>query len=136
MSADERFWAKIDASGACWMWTASTNGVGYGQFWNGSRLVKAHRWSYERFVGPIPDGLQLDHLCRNRACVDPAHLEPVTGRTNVLRGATVVAAKAKQSHCIRGHLLAGGNLYVEPGGRKRKCKTCQTVQHKTRRVAA
>src|SRR6266496_2265386 len=88
-----RFWAKVDRSGgsrACWLWTGKTGRDGYGRIGLGGRgalvRVRAHRFAYELLIGPIPDGLQIDHLCRVRHCVNPAHLEPVTQRENILRG--------------------------------------------------
>ena len=86
---DERFWSKVDRNGrgGCWLWTASLNRYGYPNFGavNG-RPMAGHRYAYERLVGPIPAGLQLDHLCRVRRCVNPAHLEPVTPKENTRRG--------------------------------------------------
>lgn len=82
----ERFWSKVDTSGICWEWTAARSD-GYGQFKSGpGEPAGAHRWAYQYLVGPIPVGVQLDHLCRNRACVNPDHLEPVSQRENILRG--------------------------------------------------
>jgi hypothetical protein len=82
----DRFWEKVDKSGECWLWQAGKC-AGYGRFFvPGSRPVPAHRWAYEALVGPIPDGLVIDHLCRNPACVNPAHMEPVTIVENVRRG--------------------------------------------------
>ena len=88
----ERFWPKVDLLGGCWLWLAATNDSGYGTFMARSRTddtpktVRAHRWSYEHLVGPVPEGLELDHLCRTPACVRPEHLEPVTRRENTARG--------------------------------------------------
>lgn len=84
---EERFWRFVaKSSDGCWEWMGARGGKGYGTFWVGSgKFANAHRWAYSHFVGPIADGLQLDHLCRNRACVRPDHLEPVTASVNVLR---------------------------------------------------
>lgn len=80
-----RFWTKVNKTETCWIWMGSKDWQGYGQFWIQKKLFPAHRWSYERLVGPIPVGLQIDHLCRTTSCVNPSHLEPVTQRENVLR---------------------------------------------------
>ncbi|WP_249139118.1 DNA (cytosine-5-)-methyltransferase [Actibacterium sp. MT2.3-13A] len=84
----ERFWSKVEKTESCWDWTAALNEKGYGIFWSNDqdRSVRAHRFAYEQIDGEIPDGLELDHLCRNRKCVNPAHLEPVTGKENTRRG--------------------------------------------------
>lgn len=121
MSAARRFMAKVErVADGCWVWTASRDHCGYGKFHDG-RMVLAHRWSYEHHVGPIPDGLVLDHLCRNRACVNPEHLEPVTQRTNLLRGMGP-NVRALHTHCQRGHLIDGIN---SDGGRY--CRECSRV---------
>ena len=118
----ERFWTKVQApasGGGCWVWTVAKYENGYGQFWDGSRNVRAHRFSYELHRGPIPEGLQLDHLCRNPSCVNPSHLEAVTQRENILRGVGLGAQRARQTHCINGHEL----VYI-PGSGRRRCRTC------------
>ena len=128
-SVQERWAAKVVARSVdeCWIWQAYTCRKGYGQFKVDGRMVKAHRWSYEHFVGPIPDGLELDHLCRVRNCVNPAHLEAVTHAENVRRGESGKNQRAK-THCPQGHPYAGENLYVYPDGR-RNCRTCQSAHY-------
>ena len=122
----QRFWAKVNKTDTCWLWTASTIG-GYGAIYAGERLGKnllAHRVAYEMLVGPIPEGLYLDHLCRVTLCVNPNHLEPVTQRENVLRGESFMAKRARQTECLLGHPLSGANLYTYPNG-NRRCKICR-----------
>ena len=116
---EELFWAKVNKTETCWLWTASLGDKGYGRFRTGNREYKAHRWAYLNLVGPVESGLELDHLCRIRSCVNPSHLEPVTHRVNMLRGHTIVAAKAAQTLCKRGHAL---DLIDHRGCRK--CSTC------------
>ena len=119
----ERFRAKyvIDEKTSCWIWIAAT-AKGYGVFWNGKRIMPAHVFSYETFVGPIPKGKQADHTCHNnsgcpggecihRRCVNWSHIEPVTIKENLLRGESPSAKCARQTHCYRGHPLSGDNLY-------------------------
>lgn len=140
--AAERFWEKVQIEpGGCWQWTGGLNGVGYGQFYRGKRSREdtgktyAHRWAYEQLVGPIPEGLHLDHLCRNPACVNPAHLEPVTARENLLRGVGPSAAHAKKTHCPDGHPYAGSNLYIHPTKGYRVCRACGRRRAQERRDA-
>jgi len=129
---EERFWARVEKTETCWLWTASTQGRGYGAMWNGERMILAHRWAYQSLVGPIPEGLELDHLCRVRNCVNPAHLEPVTRKENILRGESDPAKRARQTHCKRGHLLSGDNLYVVPPNGYRRCRECIRILQQTR----
>jgi hypothetical protein len=133
----ERIWSKIsvDESG-CWVWLAYRNRGGYGCVsWEGmSRL--AYRITYTELVSPVPEGLELDHLCRVRHCVNPDHLEPVTRQTNALRGVGVGAKNAKKTHCPKGHPLSGDNLL--PGDLKRggrKCRQCHRSETNARRAA-
>jgi len=119
----ERFVAYLDFPDCgCWIWTG-TLVSGYGQFKVERVRWKAHRWSYTALVGPIPDGLQIDHLCRTPACVNPDHLEPVTPRINTLRGESIQARNALKTHCDHGHPLSGDNLVVY--GKMRACRTCR-----------
>lgn len=129
-SALDRFAEKIATTDSgCVVWIASRNNSGYGTFNVGVRSTVAHRWSYEYHVGPIPDGLDLDHLCRNRACVYPEHLEPVTTSANLLRGVDVGQANAVKTHCPANHPYSGANLYVPPSRpNNRMCRTCRRDQ--------
>jgi hypothetical protein len=114
---------KIDV-GDCWLWTGGDNGGhGYGKVWHDGRGRYVHIVVWECLVGPIPDGYTLDHLCRAPACCNPDHLEPVTSAENKLRGYSVPAKRARQTHCKRGHALAGANLITNKRGH-RKCRTC------------
>lgn len=101
-SIDERFWEKVKKTDTCWNWTAARFPTGYGAFRAPDRVLYAHRVAYELLIGPIPGGLHIDHLCRNRRCVNPAHLEPVAPAENVRRGNSG-KLQARRTHCPRGH---------------------------------
>ena len=90
----ERFFWKVQKTDTCWLWTDSVSGSGYGQFWQLGARIQAHQIAFRDLIGPIPEGLTLDHLCRVRACVNYAHLEPVTNRENILRGVGFAARNA------------------------------------------
>lgn len=135
-SLTERFWSKVHETDTCWMWTASQNPHGYGQFGlPGDKKIGAHRLAYQLLVGPIPDGLVLDHLCRVRACVNPAHLEPVTNAENLRRGEGFVGKKFRQTHCIHGHEFTPANTRITKRG-TRTCRVCDRIQAAQRRAAA
>ncbi len=123
-----RFWAKVGVSteDSCWWWNGYVNRKGYGRFHVSveAGAVQAHRFSYELRHGSIPAGMTLDHLCRNRACVNPDHLEPVTNRANVLRGDGPTAENAVKTHCPRGHAYTAENTYRKPGSGYRICRRC------------
>jgi len=130
------FWERVDKSAGpdgCWEWDGRKNIGGYGMVhWKGKRPV-VHRVAYELLVGPIPDGLTLDHLCRNPGCCNPAHLEPVTMRENILRGTQIAAQNAAKTHCKRGHPFDEANTErtISPKGwPRRACLACRrTPKH-------
>lgn len=126
----DRLWAKVDKTGPCWVWTASLNSKGYGQINVDGRPKLAHRVAFELERGAIPEGMQLDHLCRNRKCVNPAHLEPVTNKTNTLRGVGPTAVNAAKTECKRGHSLT--DAYVSQG--MRYCRTCMLEKQRLLRT--
>jgi len=125
-TSTERFWAKVDKSGNCWLWTAYTCPEGYGRFVADEfPSTLAHRIAYELIVGPIPEGLTIDHLCRNPSCVNPSHLEPVTIEENLRRAE---AARVPVTHCKRGHPFDEVNTLHTRDGR-RACRTCRRQEH-------
>jgi len=128
-SVAERLEGKFvpEPNSGCWLWTAALDRGGYGVIGRGGRTgggARAHRVLYALHRGPIPVGLDLDHLCRTRCCVNPWHLEPVTRRENILRGISALAAQAKQTHCKHGHEFTEANTYLE-SPTKRGCKECR-----------
>lgn len=122
----ERFLKRLQRAGEdeCWSFRGKHSTEGYGTFWDGTRQTYSHRFAYEAFVGPIPQGLVIDHLCRNRACCNPKHLEPVTHAENCRRG----ARGRMVTHCKDGHPLSGDNLVWVNG--RRRCLTCKRAQQR------
>lgn len=141
---DAYFWDKIDKTESCWVWTgARVNG--YGVVTRHGQMNYVHRVAYEMLIGPIPGGFTLDHLCHthssprcelgglclHRACANPAHLEPVPGPVNTLRGFGPSGENSRKTHCKRGHPLSGANLYRKNG--RRHCRACRSANASKRR---
>ena len=136
-----RFWAKVNPNGPiparrpelgpCWLWTAALTTKGYSKFWFDQRLWPGHLLLYVSIIGPVPAGLELDHLCRNRACLRLNHLDPVTHRENCLRGDFWQLAK---THCPQGHPYDEANTYFRTEGHRR-CRECDKIQLAERRRA-
>lgn len=138
MLKEELFWARVAKSDTCWLWTGRLNKDGYGLYTvacaNGTRSgALAHRLSYRLMVGPIADGLTLDHLCRVRRCVNPAHLEPVSLRVNIRRGESPSGKNFRRTRCIRGHPFDDKNTrrWVMPSGKvMRTCRICDCARQR------
>lgn len=142
LTVTERFSRRVIITPGCWLWTGTTSNSGYATISVGGRLLYAHRVSYEQHVGPIPEGLELDHLCHtrdvecpggidcpHRSCVNPAHLEPVTPRTNTLRGTSPAAQQARRTHCVNGHEFTPENTYRPPSRPNvRQCRACSRAR--------
>ena len=122
----QRFDSQTFYAGDCIVWIGTTTRGGYGQFRYDNKRVLAHRFSYERHIGKIPIGLQIDHLCRTRACVNPAHMEPVTCRENILRGSSIQAMNARKTHCSQGHPFDAANTGFVSG--RRVCLSCNRTR--------
>lgn len=119
----DRFWTRVERTDTCWLWTAPCDREGYGRFAGRN----AHRVAYEALVGPVPHGLELDHLCRVRECCNPSHLEPVTHAENVRRGDSPAALNMAKTHCIHGHEFTEANTRIATDGH-RKCRACDRIR--------
>lgn len=123
---EARFWVKVNKTEACWVWMGARS-CGYGQFTYNKKSVRAHRHSYESVRGPIPEELEIDHLCRNPACVNPSHLEAVTPSENTKRA---VPYRKQKPKCVRGHDMTGPNLRRRGGTGWRRCAECHRGYYK------
>jgi hypothetical protein len=126
-----RFWDKVipEPNSGCWLWLGYLGHNGYGRFhWTGGSDRNAHRLAYQILVGPLDDGIVVDHLCRTRCCVNPAHLDPVTPRENVVRGVSVSAKNAAKTHCKRGHVFDATNTRTQGSGRL--CRLCEIARNR------
>lgn len=133
----ERFWSRVDKNGPvpeyaphlgnCWLWTGATSSWGYGQIYLDGVLIHTHRWAWIDANGPVPAGLELDHLCRVHACLRPSHLEPVTHQENVARGARL------RTHCPHGHAYDAINTQLYRGARRcRSCSRRRSAEYRAR----
>ena len=136
VTATERFWPKVSRTPTCWVWTAARDTRGYGLFWLNRRWIGAHRFAYEADRGPIPPGLELDHLCRNKQCVRPSHLEPVTHRENTVRAVPYKhhARGPRVTHCRAGHEYTPANTKTHLG--RRSCRACANEANRRYRAKA
>jgi hypothetical protein len=123
------FWQSVipEPMGGCWLWTGPVN-HDYGKTTLHQRHTSSHRKAWLVLVGEIPDGVQLDHLCKNTRCCNPAHLEVVTPRENQIRSDSFAGVNARKTHCVRGHELTGDNLFFNKGGKERQCRTCHNAR--------
>ena len=134
----DRFWSKVEKTESCWLWKGRLDHKGYGQFDLPDTTISAHRYSWQHLRGPVPDGLQLDHLCRIRKCVNPDHLEPVTARENIFRGVGLAVKHSKQTHCHKGHPFSGNNVDLVGNRGKyvmRVCVTCRNIRSRGYKAA-
>ena len=123
-----RFWKKVSEQDGCWLWIGGRSDLGYPMWWTGTRVRQAYRVCYEALVALVPTGLELDHLCRRPACVNPAHLEPVTHRENLRRGEGPSGVNARKRFCKRGHDLGDSSNLGKGKRYGRECLACRRIR--------
>jgi hypothetical protein len=132
----ERFFPKVERIpfSTCWLWNAAVNKEGYGEIKaeQGNKKYKAHRVAYELYKGPIPDGLVIDHICRNTSCVNPDHLRAITKVENTMIGFGYMAKLARRDCCNHGHPFTAENT-ISKNGKRRKCRTCKNLNEMNRK---
>ena len=130
----DRFWAKVDRSGECWLWTAHVGRWGYGQFGLAGAVLYAHVVAHLWFVGPIPEGWEVDHVkakgCKHKHCVRPAHLEAATSGENQRRSESASGKNSRADECPEGHKYDEANTYIEKPKGTRRCRKCMVAQRK------
>lgn len=124
--------ARVNVTESCWLWQGSVGSHGYGMVSVAGRPLLAHRYFYQELAGPIPDGLELDHLCRVPLCVRPDHLEPVTHRENLLRGMSRAGVGMRTNACMQGHPYTPENTYQHPTKARRLCRICNRERDRKR----
>ena len=131
----ERFFEKVEKTDSCWIWKGNLNPMGYGRFTVRYSYIYAHRFSYELVNGPIQEGMQIDHLCRNTSCVNPFHLDAVSAQMNNSRSTSPSARNKIKTHCKNGHIFNLQNTYINPDGDRecRECRKLSTYKSKERR---
>lgn len=134
---EQRLGMLTEKTAGCWYWLGKLDAYGYGKIYVGAKTRMAHQIAHQLHVGPVPKGLVINHkchtwdtackggnTCKHRSCVNPAHLEATTNRANILEGRGRGAIEARMTHCPKGHPLSGENLYIAPGGTRRRCRIC------------
>lgn len=127
------FWELVDKTLTCWLWKGSSSDNRYGQYQRDGVYHLAHRYAYEQVNGPIPEGMELDHLCRRPRCVRPDHLEAVTPKVNQRRGNGFSGINYRKTHCVHGHELSGSNVQVQQTGARagrRRCLACHRARNR------
>lgn len=125
-SPEERFWAKVRKTHTCWLWLGHLDKDGYGNIRVGLHRIMAHRFSYKLYYSFIDPNLTINHLCENKSCVNPTHLELISLKGNLMYSDTPAKRNSEKIFCNRGHLLSGYNLYLPKNG-SRQCKRCKTL---------